>query len=83
MRLVVARCAVSYEGRLGARLAPAPRLIVCKARRFHRGALRRRAYKPLNWMSPPCTIHVSDDEIVARNAKGRRFGSSCSRCCTT
>jgi RecB family endonuclease NucS len=70
MRLVVARCAVSYEGRLGARLAPAPRLIVCKADGSIAVHSDAGAYKPLNWMSPPCTIHVSEDEIVARNAKG-------------
>jgi len=29
-----------------------------------------KAYKPLNWMSPPCTIIEADGEIVARNPKG-------------
>lgn len=32
-----------------------------------------RAYKPLNWMSPPCTIRETDTEIVAVTAKGERL----------
>src|SRR5450755_3847805 len=70
MRLLVARCSVTYEGRLGARLGPALRLVLCKADgsiAIHSDA---KAYKPLNWMNPPCTIDESDGEIVARTAKG-------------
>jgi len=70
MRLLVARCSVAYEGRLGARLAPGIRLVVVKADgsiAIHSDA---KAYKPLNWMSPPCTIVQRDDVIVARNPKG-------------
>ncbi len=70
MRLLVARCAVSYEGRLGARLEPALRLILCKADGSIAVHSDSRAYKPLNWMSPPCTIETSASEIVARNPKG-------------
>jgi RecB family endonuclease NucS len=70
VRLIVARCSVTYEGRLAARLAEATRLIVLKAD----GALAvhsdSRAYKPLNWMSPPCTITHGDGTIVATNPKG-------------
>jgi len=29
-----------------------------------------KAYKPLNWMSPPCVITEADDKIVARTPKG-------------
>jgi RecB family endonuclease NucS len=29
-----------------------------------------KAYKPLNWMSPPCTIVENDGTIVARTLKG-------------
>jgi RecB family endonuclease NucS len=70
MRLLVARCSVTYEGRLGARLAPAIRLVLCKADgsiAIHSDA---KAYKPLNWMNPPCTIEESDGVIVARTPKG-------------
>ncbi|HEV7527254.1 MAG TPA: endonuclease NucS [Acidimicrobiia bacterium] len=70
MRLLVARCSVTYEGRLGARLAPAIRLVLCKADgsiAIHSDA---KAYKPLNWMNPPCTIEETDGAIVARTPKG-------------
>jgi RecB family endonuclease NucS len=70
MRLLVARCSVTYDGKLGARLGPAVRLILCKADgsiSIHSDA---GAYKPLNWMNPPCTIEESDDAIVARAPKG-------------
>ena len=70
MRLLVARCAVTYQGRLGARLEPALRLIMCKADGSIAVHSDAKAYKPLNWMTPPCTIDVSDREIVARTPKG-------------
>src|SRR4051812_35681936 len=70
MRLLVARCSVTYEGRLGARLAPAIRLVLLKADgsvAIHSDA---KAYKPLNWMSPPCAIIEREDSIIATNPKG-------------
>jgi RecB family endonuclease NucS len=73
MRLVVATCAVDYQGRLGARLAPATRLIRFKADgsiAIHSDA---KAFKPLNWMNPPCTIEELDDAIVVRNPKGEEL----------
>ena len=73
VRLILARCSVTYEGRLGARLAEATRLLVLKADgslAIHSDA---RAYKPLNWMSPPCTIRVSDTAITAESPKGERL----------
>jgi len=70
MRLVVATCTVEYQGRLGARLAPATRLIVCKADGSIAVHSDSKAYKPLNWMSPPCTIVEADGVIVARNPRG-------------
>ncbi|MFI6208942.1 endonuclease NucS [Streptomyces sp. NPDC051041] len=56
MRLVIARCSVDYVGRLTAHLPPAPRLILVKADGSVSIHADDRAYKPLNWMSPPCTL---------------------------
>jgi RecB family endonuclease NucS len=70
VRLLVARCSVEYEGRLGARLAPAVRLVLCKADGSIAVHSDAKAYKPLNWMNPPCAITESETEIVARNPKG-------------
>jgi endonuclease len=70
VRLLVARCSVTYEGRLGARLEPAVRLILCKADGSIAVHSDAKAYKPLNWMNPPCTIEETDGLIVARSPKG-------------
>jgi RecB family endonuclease NucS len=56
MRLVIARCSVDYAGRLTAHLPSAPRLILIKADGSVSIHADDRAYKPLNWMSPPCTL---------------------------
>lgn len=58
MRLLIARCQVDYAGRLAAHLPMAPRLIVVKADGSVSIHADDRAYKPLNWMSPPCTTSV-------------------------
>ena len=56
MRLVIARCQVDYAGRLTAHLPMAKRLILVKADGSVSVHADDRAYKPLNWMSPPCTL---------------------------
>ena len=56
MRLVVARCQVDYAGRLTAHLPMATRLILVKADGSVSIHADDRAYKPLNWMSPPCSL---------------------------
>ena len=56
MRLVIARCQVDYVGRLTAHLPMATRLILVKADGSVSIHADDRAYKPLNWMSPPCRI---------------------------
>jgi RecB family endonuclease NucS len=73
VRLVVARCSVEYEGRLGARLPPAQRLILLKADGSIAVHADAKAYKPLNWMSPPCTIREEAGAIVATNPGGERL----------
>ncbi|MCZ2816593.1 endonuclease NucS [Modestobacter sp. VKM Ac-2984] len=56
MRLVIARCSVDYIGRLTAHLPPATRLLLVKADGSVSIHADDRAYKPLNWMSPPCSV---------------------------
>ena len=62
MRLVIARCSVDYAGRLTAHLPSAPRLILVKADGSVSVHADDRAYKPLNWMSPPCTVKESEGD---------------------
>jgi RecB family endonuclease NucS len=62
MRLVIARCTVDYEGRLSAHLPLATRLILVKSDGSVSVHADDRAYKPLNWMSPPCTLRVETSE---------------------
>ncbi|MEV0948567.1 endonuclease NucS [Rhodococcus sp. NPDC049939] len=56
MRLVIARCRVDYVGRLTAHLPMARRLLLIKADGSVSIHADDRAYKPLNWMSPPCWL---------------------------
>jgi endonuclease len=56
VRLVIARCSVDYIGRLTAHLPMANRLLLVKADGSVSVHADDRAYKPLNWMTPPCTF---------------------------
>jgi endonuclease len=73
MRVLVADCSVEYEGRLGARLPRALRLILLKADGSIAVHADAKAYKPLNWMNPPCTIRDEDGRLVAVNPGGERL----------
>ena len=66
MRLVIARCQVDYAGKLTAHLPMAPRLLVVKADGSVSVHADDKAYKPLNWMSAPCTltVRVASDELA-------------------
>ncbi|MDQ4053181.1 MAG: endonuclease NucS [Actinomycetota bacterium] len=66
MRLVVARCQVDYAGRLTAHLPMATRVLMIKADGSVLVHSDGGSYKPLNWMSPPCTLRegVTDDGQV-------------------
>jgi hypothetical protein len=73
MRLIIARCEVTYSGRLPAtRLPEAVRLIMIKADDtvmiWSDGGGQK--VKPLNWMTPPCVMEESDGSIVVRKVKG-------------
>lgn len=62
MRLLVARCSARYSGRLNAHLPLATRLVVVKADGSVLLHSDGGSYKPLNWMSPPCTLRTADAE---------------------
>ncbi|MFC8180437.1 MULTISPECIES: endonuclease NucS [Nocardiaceae] len=65
MRLVIARCQVDYVGRLTAHLPPARRLLLVKSDGSVSIHADDRAYKPLNWMSPPCwTVESTEDDTI-------------------
>ena len=61
MRLVIAQCTVHYLGRLTAHLPSARRLLLIKADGSVSVHADDRAYKPLNWMSPPCWLTETRD----------------------
>jgi len=60
VRLVIARCEVEYAGRLTAHLPMATRLLLVKSDGSVSVHSDDRAYKPLNWMSPPCWLTEED-----------------------
>ncbi len=73
MRLVIARCSVDYVGRLSAHLPPALRLIMVKADGSVSVHADQAAYKPLNWMAPPCTLRERPGEWVVSNPAGEQL----------
>ncbi|WP_329567682.1 endonuclease NucS [Kitasatospora sp. NBC_01266] len=73
MRLVIARCSVDYAGRLSAHLPSATRLILVKADGSVSIHADDRAYKPLNWMSPPCSLKEGDGSWTVLNKAGEKL----------
>ncbi len=61
---MIAQCRVDYLGRLNAHLPSARRLLLIKADGSVSVHADDRAYKPLNWMSPPCWLTEADDGLV-------------------
>ncbi|MBT1164000.1 endonuclease NucS [Bifidobacterium felsineum] len=56
MRIIVADCSAEYSGRLNATLPPAKRVLLIKADSSLLIFSELGSYKPLNWMTAPCTI---------------------------
>jgi endonuclease len=73
VRLVIARCQVDYAGRLTAHLPMATRLLLIKADGSVSIHSDDRAYKPLNWMSPPCWLTESGDTWTVANKSGEQL----------
>ena len=73
MRLIVARCEVSYSGRLTTRLPESVRLLMIK----EDGTVMvwsdsgGSQVKPLNWMTPPTVFEDGGDTLVVRKRAGR------------
>ena len=68
MRLVIATCSVDYAGRLNAHLPLATRVVMVK----NDGSVLIHSdggsYKPLNWMSPPCSLEVIEPEEMHKES---------------
>ncbi|OQO93138.1 endonuclease NucS [Saccharomonospora piscinae] len=73
MRLVIARCQVDYAGRLTAHLPMATRLLLVKADGSVSVHSDDRAYKPLNWMSPPCWLIEDGNLWIVENKAGEKL----------
>jgi endonuclease len=73
MRLIVARCEVTYSGRLNAYLPEATRLLIIKADGTVMVWSDRDGYKvkPLNWMTPPTAIEEDGDRLLVRKRAGK------------
>lgn len=73
MRLVIATCEVNYAGRLSAHLPVAKRLLLVKSDGSVSIHADDRAYKPLNWMSPPCTLTEEESTWTVINKAGEKL----------
>ena len=73
MRLVIAQCSVDYAGRLAAHLPSAKRLLIHKADGSVLVHSDGGSYKPLNWMSPPCTVKEEPGLWTVTNKAGEKL----------
>ncbi len=71
MRLIVARCEVTYTGRLNAHLPESTRLLMLKDDGSVLVHADAGGYKPLNWMTPPTVIEDGGDVVVVRKRAGK------------
>ena len=74
MRLIVARCEVTYSGRLSAHLPESTRLLMLKSDGSVLVHADAGGYKPLNWMTPPTVVEEEGDpleRLVVRKRAGK------------
>lgn len=80
---MIARCSVDYTGRLSAHLPTATRLLMVKADGtivVHSDS----GSKPLNWMTPPCTLREEPDRWTVTNRTGEQLVIAIEEiCCET
>jgi len=75
MRLIVARCSVSYEGRLSTELPEAVRLLMIGPDGTFMVWSDAGGVKPLNWMTPPTVIehrNGEDGALVGLDVRRRK-----------
>jgi len=73
VRLVIARCSVDYLGRLTAHLPLAIRLLMVKADGSVLVHADGGSYKPLNWMSAPCRLEMTEHTWTVTNRAGEQL----------
>ena len=71
MRLIVARCEVTYTGRLTAVVPEALRLLMLKSDGSVMVHADTGGFKPQNWMTPPTVIEEDGELIVVRKRAGK------------
>jgi RecB family endonuclease NucS len=71
VRLIVARCEVTYTGRLSAHLPESTRLLMLKSDGSVLVHADAGGYKPLNWMTPPTVIEDAGTTLVVRKRAGK------------
>lgn len=75
VRVVVARCEVTYTGRLNALLPEATRLLLFKSDGSVLVHADAGGYKPQNWMTPP-TVIVEEGDPLERVVVRKRAGKT-------
>ena len=70
---MIARCQVDYAGRLTSHLPMATRLLLVKSDGSVSIHSDDRAYKPLNWMSPPCWLIQDGKTWIVENKGGEKL----------
>src|SRR3984957_14509319 len=73
MRLVIAQCSVDYAGPLAPHLPSAKRLLIHKSDKSVLVHSDGGSYKPLNWMSPPCSFKESENRWTVTNKAGEQL----------
>jgi hypothetical protein len=71
VRLIVARCEVTYTGRLSAHLPESTRLLMLKDDGSVLVHADAGGYKPLNWMTPPTVIEDEGARLLVRKRAGK------------
>jgi endonuclease len=71
VRLIVARCEVTYTGRLSAFLPESTRLLMLKEDGSVLVHADAGGYKPLNWMTPPTSLVEDGELLVVTKRQGK------------